>query len=126
MKLVDNKCTRSTSQRKTEKNASLVFCSLSLTVFLSRYLWITNGLKIEIIEYLTVADDVILNQRKDKRYWRSTKVSASKTCNELNHTKMNPIKNPTALTLLLLTMNNLIDKRMNVSDDVWCNWQNNQ
>ena len=84
-KLVDNKCTRHNAKQKKYKHGFLFLVS---DHFFNRALWIPNGLKIEIIEYLAVTNNVLLNQRKDKWEWLIMKVGASKICNESNHMKI--------------------------------------
>ena len=95
-----------TSQDRT--NTRPGFCCLSLTVH-NRSLCIQN-------ELLT----------KDDLIWWSMEVSAAKICNEFNHMKTVFNRKTTDFTLLLPTMFDWIDGKMNRSDDVQWNQQNDE
>ena len=76
------------------------------------------SIKTNNCSYLDFTDGVRLDQQKDEWYWCSMKVSASKMCNESNHTKISFNQNK-YLTSLLPTMLGWIDETMNESDALW-------
>ena len=83
LKLVYNKFTRSTSQSKTEK-MQIRFFVFSNCCF-NRVLWIPNWLKMELIEYLAITNDVLLNWLNHEWEWLIIMASASKILNDSNH-----------------------------------------
>ena len=72
-----------------------------------------------IEERMNWSNDVQWNQQNDEWDLWSIKVGAAKICNKLNHAKITFNQKTTALTLILTTVLDWIDKGMNDGDAVW-------